>query len=226
MNKQNHKLKKQICKSASILAIILVIINLAIYQLPVNTRQGGNNLYLVVEWTDKQGTHRIEKVNDIFLDNWVTIWESIFDNDASESVTLTNYDGTTVNVHKGTAGEGIPFFTTGTQWANSWFIAIGTSSLAVDKDQYSLDSYYEREHISEPVMSVDGNVANITFSASFTFSESVTIREVAFLVDGVRQSTGSYSSKDVYFTRDLTGDISKTAAESATFTYIFQYNTP
>ena len=103
-------------------------------------------------------------------------------------------------------------------------IHIGSGTSAVSITDYQLANEVTSTKVAEVGCSTSGNQVNATASASFTFTESYTIREVGLSICIAR--TGSSTWRRIMICRDdiSSNPITVENGDTLTVTYIFMLN--
>ncbi len=161
----------------------------------------------------RNGTLLSEQVKrgDPATKNFAQLMYSLVDLGGSRSVPVVDISGTARSLAYG-CGRSCGYLYTG---GNS-LIGIGTGTGAFSINNYTLANPIWSV-VSSPTVSIVGNKANITVSASFSLSAAMTIGEV-----GLRTQL---NGGDILLFRDvLSTPISAVAGDTVTVTYIIRIN--
>ena len=133
--------------------------------------------WLVAKAYDSNGNllWKIEKKDPLTLN--FGRWLSLFLCPGSCSINPTDTGGTARTVTRGSAAAGVsplgPY---------DLKIVVGTGTTAFSVNNYALASQVQSATASAPTISIIGNKANVSISASFTFSSATTITEIGYII--------------------------------------------
>lgn len=172
------------------------------------------NVILIIEHRDSRGEliERRVKEGDLLLENFAKFLKAIM---GAQWVKLTKIDGTTNYADDGE--------TVSTDSYNT-YIVLGNGTAAASISDYRLVNQVVQQRVGSIGVTSSGNQVNATISASITFTESYTIREIGLKARTYRSNASQFFYWLVCRDDISSNPISVQSNDTLTVTYVFKLN--
>ena len=204
-----------------LMAILFLSVGLSTILLlhqPAPSRSPGNSASVIViieHYRNGELVNRLVKENDLILENFAKLLLKII-SQPPETVWFTKIDGGSY----GSSSTSVLMVNQDTA-----MIHLGNGTSAVSVTDYKLASEVRSEIVGEVGCSTLGNKVNATASASFTFTESYTIKEIGLSLAIAGKSSSPTWYRILICRDDISSNpITVQAGDTLTVTYIFQLN--